>query len=288
MGQTADILKALTTPVNVELAECRDGPYQHYRIEYGFIKSELLDGKCLTAETATAKANLQLETCVSRTLPGSATQKWVMTQYGSINLQNTDLCIDVLAAMKADDFKEKWDEFKKNDVTNVQLDNCYNPKETDYVNQMWTWTPGSQLPGVLTVIDDIDASFAAAEAAAASTALITAAPTAAATVAAAGVTTAAPAATTVSGAGTAAAGASASMPSSVAAAMGKQALTVKYLDESRASLSAKTVGGMVPALVGVAVTTSVVALLGLHRWYTHEDPVSDDEVQALETELNHF
>merc|ERR1712129_500590 len=267
MGQTADILKALTTPVNVELAECRDGPYQHYRIEYGFIKSEVLDGKCLTAETATAKSNLQLETCVSRTLPGSATQKWVMTQYGSINLRNTDLCIDVLAAMKADDFKEKWDEFKKNDVTNVQLDNCYNPKETDYVNQMWTWTPGSQLPGVLTVIDDIDASFAAAEAAAASTALITAAPTAAATVAAAGVTTVAP---------------------STAAAVAKQALTVKYLDESRASLSAKTVGWMVPALVGVAVTSSVVALLGLHRWYTHEDPVSDDEVQALETELNHF
>merc|ERR1712129_504156 len=116
----------------------------------------------------------------------------------------------------------------------------------------------------------------------------TAAPTAAATVAAAGGTTAAPAATTVSGAGTAAAGASASMPNSVAAAVAKQALTVKYLDESRASLSVKTVGWMVPALVGVAVTSSVVALLGLHRWYTREDPVSDDEAQALETELNHF
>jgi len=276
-SQSQDALKALTTPINVELVNCGDADNQHYRIEKGLIKSQFLDDKCLTAETATANANVHLETCAA----GSATQKWVMTHHGYIKLQNTDLCLDVLAEKKADGTRETFEEIKKNEVVNVQLYNCHNPLTTKRVNQLWTWAPGSYLGEIRTVVDSIDAALATSK-----TAVATAVSTAASTSASTAVTTAAPAATTVSGG--AGAAASASMPSSVATAVAKQALTVKYLDESRATLSAKTAGWMVPAFVGVAVTSSVVALVGLHRWYTHQDPVSDDEAQALETELNHF
>merc|ERR1719350_2190943 len=101
------------------------------------IESQLLPGRCLTASSAEANANVHLATCVK----GSSFQEWSFTSYGNIKMGTSNLCLDIKAGLKADNTRENWNEIKQHNVSNVHLYTCHDPETTDRVNQLWTWAP---------------------------------------------------------------------------------------------------------------------------------------------------
>jgi hypothetical protein len=136
-NQTAAQLQQGIAPINVEVTTCTDGSNQHYQIMDGMIESQLLPGRCLTASSAEATANVHLATCVQ----GSSFQEWSFTSYGNIMLGTSNLCLDIKAGLKADNTRENWNEIKQHNVVNVHLYTCHDPETTDRVNQLWTWAP---------------------------------------------------------------------------------------------------------------------------------------------------
>jgi len=259
-GQTAATLQTSTTPINVEVTKCADGNNQHYLIENGMIKTQLLTNKCLTADSAAAKANVHLATCV----PNSPTQIWKMTHYGNIMLGDTNLCLDVMAALKADGTREKWNEIKQRDVVNVQLYTCHNPTTTDRVNQLWSWAPIVNGQQVTAMTPSGTSSTGTTNTGTVNTG------------------------TSSTGTGNTA---TASMPTNVAQAVSAQTVAgqgiVAQYSKDRVALPVDSLGLSVSMVAGVAVASSVVALVGLHRWYAGAGvAVGEEEVAVLDSEDN--
>jgi len=123
--------------VNVQLYKCHHKTNQDWEIIDGQIKSEALDDRCLTVEGEAKKnANVHLAKC------GGDNQKWDFTGKSYIQLQGTELCLDVKAKKLDDDTYEKFDQIKKHKTVNVQLYTCHDPKTTR-VNQLWEFAPYS-------------------------------------------------------------------------------------------------------------------------------------------------
>jgi len=83
-------------------------------------------------------------------------------------------------------------------------------------------------------------------------------------------------------------GATASMPVSVEAALALQGVVRNDKVDDQA-LSTKSLGLPAWGLGCAAVTSSLVVLVGLYRWNSHEPAaVNDEEAEALRTETNDF
>jgi len=95
---------------------------------------------CLTAAAIEDNADVHLELCED----GNEKQQWDLTGEGNVKVAGSDKCLDVMAALKEDGTREKWDEIKEHKVVNVHLYKCHDPETTERVNQLWGWTPWKQ------------------------------------------------------------------------------------------------------------------------------------------------
>jgi len=128
---------------NVQLYKCHGDHNQRYEFIYGQFRSwsmkQVLTGRrfCLTAAAIEDNADVHLELCEE----GNARQQWDLTGEGMVKVAGSNKCLDVMAALKEDGTREKWDEIKEHKVVNVHLYKCHNPETTDRVNQYWGWAP---------------------------------------------------------------------------------------------------------------------------------------------------
>jgi len=257
--------------INVHVTTCTDNTNQHFQILKGNIQNEVLNGMCLTAESAAANADVHFVACSPEL---AATQKWTMNHYGNIVLGASNLCLDIKAGLKADNTREDWNEIKQHNVNNVHLYTCHNPETTDRVNQLWTVAPFKNGQQVMASIAPVVAAAPAVLLAA--NAVLPAVAPGVSPVLAVAPAVAAPAAT-------------ASMPTAVEAALAIQGVVRNYNVDDQVTLSTKSLGLPAWGLGCAAVTSSLVVLVGLYRWNSHEPAaVNDEEAEALRTETNDF
>merc|ERR1712241_1085484 len=93
--------------VSVDMVECEVAHAQRIVFRAGMI---VHDDLCLSAEASAANANVLFKRCECSGVGicGGPLQKWMLLEHGAIQLEGTDMCLDVKAERKADGSYESW------------------------------------------------------------------------------------------------------------------------------------------------------------------------------------